>query len=362
MKKKSLLVLALTSVLSLNMLTGCGGNDNTSEPETQTSEAAAQETGTTEETGTHTVVDMNGDTVEIGAEPIKIMTCNAVATKTVLMLGGTDAAATLGQGFTYEEGSLNQKMFPGLDGLPLFTRDDANAEEVLSINPAVVLIDVPDIITALRQVNIPTAYVSVTSAETLIDSVRIVGDILGGDAVEKASAYAKYYQGLVDQATSVTDTLTDDERPLVYYGRIEEGTAGKNSIPDFWIQASGGINLASEAGLEGSRVDISDEELIAGNPDIIITETPQLAEIFRTSEKYAALDAVVNGQVYCCPEGWGMGSLESALQMVWAPSIIQPDLFPDNDIAAATKEFYQTYYQYDLSDEELNGLIYPDQQ
>ena len=306
------------------------------------------------------VTDMNGDTVEIAPGDVKIMTCAAVNTMAVLMLGGTDAVATLGLGFEYSEGSLNRSMFPGLDSLPTTTRENANAEEVASIAPSVVLVDVPDIISTLRGIGIPTAYLTVISPETLIQAVKLVGDIIGGEAVDKAAAFGAYYQDLIDSTTALTKDLTEDERPLVYYGRIEGGTAGRNSIPDFWIQASGGVNLASKLGQEGSRASVSDEELFANDPDIIITETPELAEIFRTSEKYAALSAVANGRVYCNPAGWGMGSMESALQLVWAPSIIQPELFADNDTEAATREYYQNFYGYTLSDSELSAIVYPD--
>ena len=148
---------------------------------------------------------------------------------------------------------------------------------------------------------------------------------------------------------------------MVYYGRVEDGTAGKDSIPDFWIEASGGINLASQMGLTGSRASINLEELLAADPDIIIAETPALANTFRTDARYAGLTAVQNGRVYCNPTGWGMGSVDGALQLLWAPSVIQPSLFADVDIESATRAFYQTYYGYALSDEELQQILRPDQ-
>ncbi len=370
MRKIVSLLLCLSMVFALSACGG-GGDAGTnsespapgqSEPAPSQSESAAPGGSEPAQPETRTVTDMNGDTVEFQADgDIRIMTCVAVNTMAVLMLGGTDAVATLGQGFDYSEGSLNRSMFPGLDNVPPATRDSANAEEVAVINPTVVLSDVPDTIDALRQVGIPAAYLTVISSDTLIEAVKLVGDILGGDAAQEASEYAEYYQGLIDDTTALTKDLTDDQRPLVYYGRIENGTAGLNSIPDFWIQACGGVNVASKIGLEGSRVEISDEALLEQNPDIIITETPELAEIFRTSEKYAGLDAVKNGKVYCNPAGWSMGSMESALQMVWAPMVIQPDLFPDNDVEAATRDFYERFYDYTLSDSELAAIVYPDQ-
>lgn len=311
---------------------------------------------------TRAVVDMDQAHVELTVDGTpRILTCTAVSTMTVLMLGGPEAVASVGQGFDYAEGSLNRKMFPGLDNVPLLTRESINAEEVAKCNATVILMDVPDLVQSLRQLQLPVARSYVTSPETLMQSVLLTGQILGGAAEEKAAAYNAYYQGLIDSARAKTQQLDEADRPLVYYGRVEGGTAGKGSIPDFWIEASGGVNLASKMGLSGSRASINLEELLAADPDIVITETPQLAQIFRTDARYAGLNAVRNGKVYCNPAGWGMGSVDGALQLLWAPSVIQPDLFTDTDIEAATRSFYQTYYGYALSEEDLQQILRPDQ-
>ena len=370
MKKITSLLLIFILVISTLLFTACGQEERTENTSsitenttvTQTTTVAENTTTNEENAETRTIIDMNGDSIEIKNEPAKIMTCVTISTTCVLMLGGTDAVATVGQGFDYTEGSLNYKMFPGLEDVPYVTRESANAEEIAKIDPTIVLMDVPDIIETLRGYNIPTAYVSVTSPETLMQSVQVIGDILGSESVDKANQYISYYQGMIDDVTEKTKDIAEEDKPLVYYGRAEGGTAGKNTIPEFWIEASGGISVASMLGLEGSRATINDEDLLQADPDIIITETPELAELFKTAEKYSGLSAVKNGQVYCNPTGWGMGSVDSALQLVWAPTIIQPELFADNDIEAATQDFYKTFFGYELSESERDAIIYPDQQ
>lgn len=305
------------------------------------------------------VVDMGGVEVKIPSGEVKIMTCVQVSTMAALMLGGPDVVATVGQGFDYSEGSLNRKMFPGLENVPLVTRENANVEEIAKINPTVVIMDVPDIVKTLRDANITTVQMAVTDADALMKSVTMFGDIIGGDAVEEAKSYVNYYQGLIDSVKAKTANIADEDKPVVYYGRIEGGTAGKNSLPDFWISLCGGVNLASKLGLDGARSSITNEQLLAEDPDIIITETPALYQTITTSSTYSSLTAVKEGRVYCNPVGWGMGSVDGALQLVWAPTIIQPDLFKDNDVEKETKKFYKTYYDYELSADELASIITP---
>lgn len=305
------------------------------------------------------VVDMGGQEVKIPSGNVKIMTCVQVSTMAALMLGGPDVVATVGQGFDYSEGSLNRKMFPGLENVPLVTRENANAEEIAKINPTVVIMDVPDIVKSLRDAGIRTVQMAVTDAEALMKSVTMFGDIIGGDAVKEAKSYVDYYQGLIDSVKAKTEKIADEDKPVVYYGRIEGGTAGKNSLPDFWISLCGGINLASKIGLDGARSSITNEQLLKEDPDIIITETPALYNTITTSSTYAALTAVKEGRVYCNPVGWGMGSVDGALQLVWAPTVIQPELFKDNDVKKATKDFYKTFYDYELSDDEVSSIITP---
>ncbi len=345
-KRVIALILSLVMVFSM---AGC---------KSQTKEEETTKPVTTQEQE-KVITDMGGTKVTIPAGKVKIMTCVQVSTMAALMLGGPDVVATVGQGFDYSEGSLNRKMFPGLEDIPLVTRESANAEEIAKINPTVVIMDVPDIIKTLRDANITTVQMAVTDAEALMTSVTMMGDIIGGDAVKEAKSYVDYYQGLIDSVKAKTANIADADKPVVYYGRVEGGTAGKNSLPDFWISLCGGVNLASKLGLDGARSSITNEQLVTEDPDIIITETPALYKTITTSPTYASLTAVKEGRVYCNPAGWGMGSVDGALQLVWAPTIIQPDLFKDNDVEKATKEFYKTYYDYELSADDLASIITP---
>ena len=308
------------------------------------------------------VQDMNGDdAIEAGGAK-NVLTVNSVATQMVLMVGGEDAAATVGQGFQYGDGSLNKKMFPNLGDRKTFTRDDATVENVAAIDPGMVVIDVPDTVTALREAGIPTAYMSVTSPETIIQAVELIGDALGGDAATVAKEYADYYNGVISEMSAKSKGVADADKPRVLYLRNETKTIGEGSMPDNWITTLGGVNVGAELGAKGGAgSDVTTEAIIGADPDIIIAENSDLLNTLTTDAQYANMTAVKNGAVYQAPLGtavWSMGTAEAPLMLYWASQYINPDLYQGIDVDQKTTEFFKQFYGYDLSKAELDTIFH----
>ena len=76
--------------------------------------------------------------------------------------------------------------------------------------------------------------------------------------------------------------------------------------------------------------------------------------------EFAGLKAVKDKKVYGNPKGvfsWDRYGAESALQILWAGTIIQPELFADIDVKAETKAFYKKFMNYELSDGEFEYIL-----
>ena len=308
------------------------------------------------------VKDMNGDdVVQVGGAK-NVLTVNSVATQMVLMVGGEDAAATVGQGFQYGDDSLNKKMFPNLGDRKTFTRDDATVENVAAVDPGLVLIDVPDTVTALRGAGIPTAFLTVTSPETIIQAIEIVGDALGGDSAQVATKYADYYNGVISEMSAKSKDLADADKPRVIYLRNETKTIGEGSMPHNWITTLGGVNVGAELGANGGAgSDVTTEAIIGADPDVIICENPDLLNTIKTDAQYADMTAVKNGAVYQAPLGtavWSMGTAEAPLMLYWASQYINPDLYSGIDVDQKTTEFFKDFYGYTLSSDELDTIFH----
>lgn len=346
---------ACVAALGAAALFGCSAPASSDDSK---AEDAAQEQAQSED---RTVVDMKGNEITVPADTQTILTPNSVATQMVLMVGGEDAAATLGRGFDYSEGSLNATMFPGLADVPAFSSQDLTVENVAAIDPDFVLSGDEDLNAKLTDSGIPAAYISVTSPETIIEAVNMIGDILGGDAVDKAQAYEDAYNQALEDTKALSAGLADDEKPRVLYMRSTESTTGADSMPDSWITAAGGINAAAEAGFTGSGTEINAETIMNINPDIIICENEDTANAFLTDPAFSELAAVQNGKVYQAPFGtavWSMGTAETLLQLSWAGTIINPDLYADVNLDQKTRDFYKEFFNYDLSQEQLDTIFH----
>ena len=354
---KKWLAIAIAVAMLAFVLAGCSQATSSSAASASASSASAS-SGATKTM----VKDMKGDDAVEAGSAKNVLTVNSVATQMVLMCGGENAAATLGQGFQYGDDSLNKKMFPNLSGLKTFTRDDATVENVAAVNPGLVVIDVPDTVTALREAGIPTAFVAVTSPETIIQAVQIIGDALGGDAAKTAANYATYYNGVISDMSAKSKSVADANKPHVLYLRNETKTIGEGSMPDSWITTLGGVNVGAELGAKGGAgSDVTTEAIIGADPDIIVCENAELLAKLTSDSQYANMKAVKNGAVYQAPLGtavWSMGTAEAPLMLYWASQYINPDLYKDVDVDAQTTSFFKQFYNYDLSKAELDTIFH----
>ncbi len=98
---------------------------------------------------------------------------------------------------------------------------------------------------------------------------------------------------------------------------------------------------------------------MSADPDIIVCESPATFADLVGNESLGELAAIKNGTAHIAPLGpvvWSMGSTEALLMLYWAANTINPELF-DYDVDAITREYFATFYGYELSDEQLAGIF-----
>ena len=202
-----------------------------------------------------------------------------------------------------------------------------------------------------------------TDYKGLRDVVTMTADILGGKAPSIAKDYIAYLDKNIGIAEEKTKSLTDAERPSVMHIASGENLLkvdGTKTIIDEWIRYAGGKNAIEQ---KGRGLTLTMEEIIKANPDIIIVgdvNSKAAIEKIMNDPQWSGIKAVQTGRVYSNPVGtfkWDRYSAESALQILWAGQIIQPQLFKDIDLVKETKSFYKTFLHYDLSDAEAERII-----
>lgn len=257
--------------------------------------------------------------------------------------------------------------------LPNFGQGDAvNYEAVIAAGPTIALnvtsindgsIDASDALA--EQLGVPVVMVS----SDLLDApavYRFMGELFGVE--EQAEALAAYAEETFNAISSLD--IPNEEKVRIYYGNGEDSleTAPAGSSHGQIIDLVNAVNVADLELGDGSRVQISAEQLLAWDPDVIIVNgEPKAdmtgsaaAEAILADPLFATLKAVQNGAVYGTPNApfsWvdRPPGPNRIIGMRWLSGLIYPE-YLDYDVDEAVREFFQLFYHVELTDEQLTRL------
>lgn len=257
--------------------------------------------------------------------------------------------------------------------LPNFGQGDAvNYEAVIAAGPTIALnvtsindgsIDASDALA--EQLGVPVVMVS----SDLLDApavYRFMGKLFGVE--EQAEALAAYAEETFNAISSLD--IPHEEKVRIYYGNGEDSleTAPAGSSHGQLIDLVNAVNVADLELGDGSRVQISAEQLLAWDPDVIIVNgEPKAdmtgsaaAEAILADPLFATLKAVQNGAVYGTPNApfsWvdRPPGPNRIVGMRWLSGLIYPE-YLDYDVDEAVREFFQLFYHVELTDEQLTQL------
>ncbi|MEO8262736.1 MAG: ABC transporter substrate-binding protein [Pseudolysinimonas sp.] len=193
--------------------------------------------------------------------------------------------------------------FPGADDLPLVTSGahTINAEAVLALRPTLIITDGTigprDVIEQLGEAGIDVVFIdnapSFAGAEQL---ARDVGAALGApDAGERLAALIHdEVSAKVSEIAAIAPAAGSGVRMLFLYLRGGSGIYylfGEESGADELIRGLAGVDVAAEIGWDGMKP-MTDEALIAANPDLILVMTDGLASAGGVDELLASKPAL----------------------------------------------------------------------
>lgn len=257
--------------------------------------------------------------------------------------------------------------------LPNFGQGDAvNYEAVIAAGPTIALnvtsindgsIDASDALA--EQLGVPVVMVS----SDLLDApavYRFMGKLFGVE--EQAEAMAAYAEETFNAISSLD--IPNEEKVRIYYGNGEDSleTAPAGSSHGQLIDLVNAVNVADLELGDGSRVQISAEQLLAWDPDVIIVNGEPKADMTGSAAAeailadllFATLKAVQNGAVYGTPNApfsWvdRPPGPNRIVGMRWLSGLIYPE-YLDYDVDEAVREFFQLFYHVELTDEQLTQL------
>jgi iron complex transport system substrate-binding protein len=240
----------------------------------------------------------------------------------------------------------------------------ANLESVIALKPDLIL-DVGSTSATFvslaervqQQTNIPYALLD-GRFDAIAETYRKLGELTGRKSdAEKLARYADdTFKTIADRIASITPSA----RPRVYYARgprgLVTGLGGSINVETIEMLAQNAAG-ASKGGL----ANISIEQVLLWNPDVIITIDQDFAASVRTDPAWASIKAVRDNNVHLSPKmpfGWVdfPPSVNRLIGLRWLAKILYPDKFPE-DMRALTRDFYTMFYHRTPNDTQIDHVL-----
>lgn len=281
-------------------------------------------------------------------EELRVVTTYLPATDLVLALQGKDDLVAADDKSV--ESELLKKLEPKHEIKGIGSKKNGvNIEEIVSLEPNLVVLfptkDGDDTERKLKEQGIEVVSINPETLESLKNDVLAVGKAMNKeDLAIELNAY------IDERIEMVEGRVADLEEKKSVYLAGSRGVLSTHS-GDFYqhemIALAGGKDLSE--GLVGGWNEISAEQVLTWNPDIIVTVnySPDSRESILENKELSSLEAIQNGYVYTIPsniESWDMPKPSSVLGIMWMGKTLYPEAFEDLNLQKEADNLYSKYY------------------
>ncbi len=245
------------------------------------------------------------------------------------------------------------------------SKSTMNLESLISAEPQIIIdlgnektTSSSDMNSVQKQTGIPTVFIE-ADLENMAEAYRTLGKLLGKE--KRAEELATYIEETLAMAEENSAQISEEDVLTVLYGTGTSGLAcnASGSIQSEVIDVVGCENAIQVSAYEvvdsGGGTEISLEEVYTLDPDVIILGQPGPYDTLADSE-WSELTAVKNGRYYEIPNepyDWMSSppSVNKVLGIWWLGAVCYPEIY-DYDMVEVAIEFYDLFWNYDLSEEE----------
>lgn len=298
-----------------------------------------------------TLTDMAGRRVVIQGPVNRIVTTFKPATLSVFSLGL--GHKLVGVDNSSRQDPLHLAVFPGIaDVAGVGTKSmGISFETLVSLKPDLVILHAQkeglSLAERLGAMGIPSVIILPETFDTIKETLRVIAEASGEPG--KSLHVEKEMDAVTDLVARRLATLDEKDRKTAYFasalGLFSTTTA--NMIQHEIFTLAGIQNVS--AGLTGYFQDISPEQLVQWNPDImVLSQYLKQGGMERLSDPGLQKVRAVSGKaVYRCPSSlaaWDYPSPLSALASLWLAQKAYPERFSDIDIQARADEFCRSLF------------------
>lgn len=312
--------------------------------------------------------DMSGDEIHLSAPAKRIVVIPIPAAS---MLVGLDESSEKLVGMhpfakvAARDGMLSQMFSPVLqvNSNVVGNNFTPNIEALLNVEPDLVWQwghRGDDIISPMRDAGLTVATLDYGQESYTQEWIRLMGQTLGHN--DKAQKMIQWRQQVVDTLSATTAKIPESEQPRVLYlSHFNQSiqTFGSTSHNNADFALAGGVSLNRD--LTGPRT-LNIEQILVWDPDIILLgnfeEGLSPADVYR-NPMLSEVTAVKNQRVYKLPIGgfiWDAPNQETPLYWQWLSMIFHPETMK-MPLREEIRLRYQQLYGYDVSDEQIDGIL-----
>jgi iron complex transport system substrate-binding protein len=240
----------------------------------------------------------------------------------------------------------------------------ANLETVLALKPDLILdvgstsatfVSLAERVQA--QTQIPYALLD-GRFDAIAATYRKLGELIGRR--DQAETLARYADDTLKTILGRIAATPPAQRPSVYYARgprgLTTGLGGSINVETIEMLAR---NAAG--GTRGGLANVSIEQVLVWNPDVIVTIDQDFAAHVRDDPAWAGVKAVRDNRVHLSPKmpfGWVdfPPSVNRLIGLWWLAKILYPDRFPE-ELRGLTRTFYRMFYHVTPSEPQIDHVL-----
>lgn len=381
LKFKKFLSLFLVFTIIGGILGGCAKKDATEKNAGAKNVSTEEKVATKDEAGSHIVTDHAGHEVEVPNKIEKIVIDQVPILSTYMAYNEGKAPYIVGYAGSLKQvisGTVLKDMAPELlDATNTVQgQSDLNVEEIMKLKPDVIFYNAKnqDRYEKLSKTGVPCIGFVTMGADTPADPINRYGEWLKlledvFNEKGKMDDFLKAGDEIVKDVEERIAKVPEEKRPSgMILWKYQEGTpivAGKGTFGDFWLKRLKVKNVAEEA---KGYAKVNVEQIYSWNPDVFYLDGPGLLNI-KTEDVYnnsvegfdfSNLKSVKDKRVYNSKLGmwnWLTPNPDAPLVLAWLASETYPDAFKDYDLKKVIKDYYQKWYNYELSDEQIEDMF-----
>jgi iron complex transport system substrate-binding protein len=232
-----------------------------------------------------------------------------------------------------------------------------NTELLAKLNPQVVFTPEVFEVAPLVAAGFKVVVVDWSSFNGLRTAVGLVGRIVGES--QRARLFDNYLNSTINKVRSDLKSVTKAKEPFVAYLQYSPLGIAQGSLGHNWLPLVGAKDVTFGNDSSGNY-SLGAEQLVALDPQVIITQSRSDAYSFEHDSQFASVSAIVNHRVYVEPAGaqhWGNATSETPLVILWAARLLHPALTGNINVATAARSFYKEFYNKSLTSHQVSQIL-----